>query len=292
MKPGYGSKTAYKEFFKENGYVVVKNAVPKEMCDRTIRRMFEFMGKNPNDREGWYTPATGMDSYYPHQDSGMLPLYQDQTLWDNRMYPTIYGAFAELLGEDKLWVTLDRVNMKPPKRENNPELNQSSIHWDVDTSDLTFPQPIPSRVVQGVLYLADTAPNQGGFQCVPSIFRNLEAYFNNQPKDRDRLKPDIAGHEVIPIPGEAGDLVIWDGLLAHGNGENLSDRLRFAQYISMFPAAPENKELLNTRIDAWRNFKPALPIFPEDPRGWEREHNESPAQLTILGRKLLGIESW
>jgi hypothetical protein len=285
-------KEGYREFFRENGYVVVKNAVPKEMCDRLIQRIYDFMGKSEADSEGWYTPAAGMDDYFPDQGGGFLPLYQDQTLWDIRMLPKIYDVFAEIIGDEKLWVSLDRVNMKPPRRESHLNLSASHIHWDTDTAKLTFPHPIPSGRLQGVVYLADTAANQGGFECVPSIFQNLESFIKSQPKDRNPRIPNIEGHEVVPIPGEAGDMVIWDVLLPHGNGQNRSGNLRFAQYVTMFPAAPDNTEQLNARIDAWRNYKSVTPIFPEDPRQWERSHNEGPANLSELGRKLLGLDSW
>ncbi|QHW32751.1 phytanoyl-CoA dioxygenase family protein [Paenibacillus rhizovicinus] len=288
MKDQSTELSLYSEFFRNNGYVLVKNAVPKALCDKAISRMFAFMGQSPDDRDGWYEPAAGMDGYFEDQERGMLPFFHDQSLWDIRMYPRVYDIFAELLGERKLWVSLDRVNMKLPKRENKGQLNANFIHWDTDTSNLKFPLTIPSGGLQGVLYLADTFADQGGFQCVPDIFRDLEGYIKRQPANRDPRVPDITGYDVMPIPGEAGDLLIWDVLLPHGNGENLSDDIRFAQYITMHPAPPVSHA--KSRIDSWRNYSSTF--LPEDPRGWERTHNDGPAQLTELGWKLLGIDSW
>ncbi|MCD9026149.1 phytanoyl-CoA dioxygenase family protein [Cohnella silvisoli] len=281
---------SYLEFFKNNGYVMVKNAVPRDMCERTVERIFEFMGKSPDDREGWYTPAVGADAFFEDQERGMLPFFHDQTLWDNRTYPKVYEAFAELLGEKKLWVSLDRVNMKPPKRDDHEHLSESFIHWDRDTSNLKFPLRIPSGGLQGVLYLADTASNQGGFQCAPGLFRNLQQYIESQPADRDPRVPNLEGYEIIPITGEAGDLLIWDALLPHGNGENLSNDIRFAQYILMHPSQPDNKENAEARIRAFQRYESTF--LPGDPRGWERGSGKGPAVLSQLGRRLLGIESW
>jgi hypothetical protein len=260
-------KGMYKEFFKNNGYVLVKNAVPKELCQQTVERIFAFMGKSPEDREGWYTPAEGMEAYFEDQERGMLPFFQDQTLWDNRMYPKVYEVFKELIGEEKLWVSLDRVNMKLPKKATHQQLNESFIHWDMNTSNLSFPLQLPSGKLQGVLYLADTAANQGGFQCVPSIFRNLEEFLKSQPDDRNPRISNIEGYEIMHFPGEAGDLLIWDVLLPDGNGENLSNEIRFAQYITMYPALKDNIEQREARIDAWQNYKSTF--LPEDPRGWK-----------------------
>ena len=68
------------------------------------------------DRESWYRykPYTREDHCSPISQAGMVEMYQHQTLWDNRQYPRVHQAFSEILGTEKLWVSLDRANMKPP----------------------------------------------------------------------------------------------------------------------------------------------------------------------------------
>lgn len=278
-----------REFFYTNGYVVVKNAVPKQQCDAVIETIWSFTGQNPDDADSWYQPPTGMDTFWKHQNDGMIPLYNHQSLWDNRQHPRLYQAFAQLLDESKLWVSMDRVNMKPPVREGQEMFDHGFIHWDADSFQLSFPLPRPRRV-QGVLYLADTEANQGGFQCVPSIYRDFEQWIASQPADRNPYQPDTTGHEVVPIPGGAGDLLIWDYMLAHGNGKNYNTKPRFAQYITMSPA-PQSGGERTADIECWRERKgPAQ--MAVDPRGWEAKMSEEPAQLTPLGRKLLSLDPW
>ena len=43
------------KFWKYNGYVIIKNAVPKEQVKRTADFLWEFEEKDPNDPETWYT---------------------------------------------------------------------------------------------------------------------------------------------------------------------------------------------------------------------------------------------
>lgn len=271
-----------RKFFAENGYVVVKNVVPQENCDAVISAIFEFLEMDPNDSKDWYRP--------PLSKGGMVEFYQHQTLWNNRQHPRLYKAFSELLGNERLWVTIDRVNFKPPVHPDHPDYDfKGFTHWDADTSQTPR---IKGRRVQGVLYLADTAVNQGGFQCVPEIYRNLEEYIATQPEDRNPRQPNLTGYEVTPIPGSAGDLLIWDVLLPHGNGRNTSDRPRFSQFISMHPAREEDTEARERRIDQWRNHRPpGTKTFPGDPRRKEEEQGTT-AELTSLGRKLLGLDSW
>jgi hypothetical protein len=267
-------------FFAEHGYVRVSNVVPQGNLDAVIDAIWEFLGMHPDDPEDWYRP--------PHRPGGMVEMYQHQALWNNRQHPRVYQAFAEILDTPRLWVSMDRASMKPPYHPDHPEYDHEGfIHWDVDTTSLPLP-----LAVQGVLYLTDTDEDQGGFQCVPGMHQMLAEWVKTQPEDRNPRVPDLTGLTVQAIPGRAGDLVIWHRGLAHGNGRNVSDRPRLAQYILMFPADEGNETLRQERIRRWRErLPPDGKAFPGDSRRWEQEHGQT-AELTPLGRKLLGLDWW
>jgi len=272
-------------FFDKNGYVVVRNAVPQENLRAVIDAIFEFLGMDPNDPADWYRP--------PHRPGGMVELYQHQALWNNRQAPRIYGAFSELLGNEKLWVSIDRANFKPPSHPEHPEYDHKGFtHWDTDTSRL--PQPL---ALQGVLYLTDTSEEMGGFTCVPGFHgKVVEEWAKAQPADRNPRAPDLSrlpeGMKVTPVPGKAGDFVIWSTLLAHGNGHNVSNQPRFAQYIAMRAAREDDEATREDRVRRWRErLAPEAPWVYGDERGWEQEHGVT-AELTPLGRKLLGLDRW
>jgi hypothetical protein len=120
-----------------------------------------------------------------------------------------------------------------------------------------------------------------------------------QPADRNPINPDCTGHEIEVIPGEAGDLLLWDVLVAHGNGENLSDRPRLAQYITMYPASASQFEerqrlaaiSLKNKSSMHQQSNKFNPL-PADPRGWELNNTPEDPNLTPLGRKLLGLDAW
>jgi|TARA_B100000809_G_scaffold254343_1_gene291434 ectoine hydroxylase-related dioxygenase (phytanoyl-CoA dioxygenase family) len=275
-------------FWQENGYVVIPNAVQQENLDRMVETIWQFLDMDPDDSETWYKykPYTRDDRSSPISGAGMVEMYQHQALWDNRQHPKIHQAFSEIWDDERLWVSIDRANMKPPARDDRPEWgHQGMIHWDVDTSE----QPIRFGV-QGVLYLTDTAENQGGFQCVPGFNNTFEEWVKTQPEDRNPHQPDLADLQVKSIAGKAGDLLIWHRLLAHGNGHNTSDKPRLAQYITMSPAPKDSEEARQGRIKAWQERRP-LSNWPGDSRDWEHERQE-PAVLTELGRKLLGVDLW
>jgi hypothetical protein len=275
-------------FWEENGYVIIPNAVPQENLDRMVEAIWWFLDMDPEDSETWYKhkPFTRDNRCSPISAGGMVEMYQHQAIWDNRQHPRVYQAFAEIWGEEKLWVSLDRANMKPPAREDKPDWNnRGMIHWDLDTSQ----QPIQFGV-QGVLYLTDTAEDQGGFQCVPGFNNTFEEWVKTQPEDRNPHHPDLTGLDVRSIPGKAGDLLIWHRLLAHGNGHNTSDKPRLAQYITMSPARTDDEAARQARVASWQERRP-MPNWPGDPRAWEKEKQQT-AELTPLGKKLLGVDQW
>ena len=281
---------ADKQFWEANGYVIVPNAVPQENLDAMIQAIWDFLEVDGKDPENWYhhKPRNRKDEsdLSPISIAGMAEMYQHQAIWDNRQHPKVYGAFRDIWERDDLWVSLDRANMKPPVRPQNPEWDHPGmIHWDVDTSQ----DPIPFGV-QGVLYLTDTAEDQGGFQCVPGFNNTFADWVKTQPEDRNPRQPDLEGLEVKAIPGKAGDLLIWHRLLAHGNGHNRASLPRLAQYISMGPAHFENEASREARVSSWKEVRP-MANWPGDRRGWESDQY-GPANLTDLGKKLLGLTVW
>lgn len=273
------------DFWLQNGYVVIPNAVPEENLRAVIDLLWEFEEKKPDDPATWYRQVRREIQMKELRNSGMVEVYNHQTLWDNRQHPRIYQAFVDIWGREDLWVTIDRANLNFPAR---PGFEfDGFIHWDIDTSL----QPLPVGV-QGVLALNDATEEMGGFQCIPDLWRTFDEWVKTQPEDRDPWMPDTTGFEIVKMVAHAGDLLIWDSMLPHGIRANRSDKPRMAQYISMFPATPENEELRRQRIRSWRERLPREGFaFPGDPRNWEQENSKT-AQLTELGRKLLGLDPW
>ena len=275
------------EFWKHNGYIVIKNAVPATQAQQTADFLWEFEEKDPNDKSTWYTAPRAEMQMKELAGTGMVEVYNNQHLWNNRQAQKVYDAFVDVWGTEKLWVTIDRANLNFPIREGFKY--NSFIHWDYD------PETKPQQV-QGVLALADqTDENMGGFQCIPWLFRNYDTWKLSQPKDRDRFQPDISDLEdkIVKVPMEAGDLLIFNSSLAHGIRLNKSaDQVRIAQYISMMPAQEENKALKEWRINSWKNrVAPEGYAFPGDPRNWEQSKYKT-AELNELGEKLLGLKTW
>ena len=275
------------KFWQHNGYVVIKNAVPKEQADQTAAFLWEFEEKDPKDQTTWYTAPRAEMKMKELAGTGMVEVYNNQHLWNNRQSQRVYDAFLDIWGTEKLWVTIDRANLNFPIRPGHEY--KGFIHWDYD------PETKPQNV-QGVLALADqTDENMGGFQCIPWLFRNYDSWKLSQPADRNHFQPDVSElqDEIVKVPLEAGDLLIFNSSEPHGIRPNHSkDKVRIAQYISMMPAQEDNTPLRDWRVKSWRNrIAPEGYAFPGDPRNWEQSKYEQ-AELNELGKRLLGLEKW
>ena len=274
-------------FWRENGYVVIKQAVSREQAAESAAFLWEFEDKDPEDQATWYSAPRAEMQMKELAGTGMVEVYNNQHLWNNRQMPRVHDAFVDIWGTEKLWVTIDRANLNFPIRPGYEY--KGFIHWDYDPD--TKPQN-----VQGVLALADQLDeNMGGFQCIPWLYRNYDTWKLSQPEDRNKFQPDITELEdhIVKVPLEAGDLLIFNSSEPHGIRPNHSkDQVRIAQYISMMPAQEDNEDLRKWRIKSWKErIAPEGYAFPGDPRNWEQTKYET-AELTELGEKLLGLRDW
>jgi hypothetical protein len=203
------------EFWEENGFVVLHDAVPPENCRAAVRAICEFLDVDPDRPETWYGGPQG--------NSIWIPLLHHPALWANREAPRVRRAFAQLWGREDIWINVDRTGFNPPEQA-GWTFPGPHLHWDVSLA-----QPIPFGV-QGILYLTDTAANQGAFTCVHGFHRSIESWLHSLPEGADPRAQDLSACS-IPIAGRAGDLVIWHQALPHGGSPNRAAQPRFAQYM-------------------------------------------------------------
>ena len=130
------------QFWTHNGYIVIKDAVPKDQAKMTADFLWEFDEKDPLDPSTWYTPPRSIMRMKELEGTGMVEVYNHQLLWNNRQTKRVYDAFVDIWGTEKLWVTIDRANLNFPLK---PGVDSKGfIHWDYD------PETKPQNV-QGVL---------------------------------------------------------------------------------------------------------------------------------------------
>lgn len=215
-------------FWDANGYVIIRGAVSKEDCSKTIDLICEFLGIDKNDPSTWYRP-------HPARQGIMVQLFQHPLLEENRRAPKIRGAYEQLWGRTDLWMNTDRVSFNPPESD-EWHFPGPRLHWDV-----SLELPIPFGL-QGLLYLSDTEATQGAFTLVPGFHNRITGWINSLPPGADPRTQNLQALGATPIAANAGDFILWHQALPHGSSPNTATRPRIVQYINYVPVDGEIKD--------------------------------------------------
>lgn len=208
----------------EDGVVVLRNAITAAEAEAAAEALWELVGGQAADPDSWYDRS--------RRQGIMIQHFQHPAQAVIRRSSRIHKAFAQLWGTADLWMTTDRMSFNPPERPGDP-FPGPHLHWD---ASLTRPIPFGT---QGILYLTDTAADQGALQLVPGFHRRIDAWLDSLG-DRHPREVDLSA-DAVTIPARAGDLVIWREDLPHGASPNRSPRPRLAQYLTMYSAEPQPK---------------------------------------------------
>jgi ectoine hydroxylase-related dioxygenase (phytanoyl-CoA dioxygenase family) len=217
------------DFWNQNGYIVLKNAISKEACEQTRNAIWDFLGKSLDDEQTWY-------SQHPEQRGMMVHFSDHPTLSANRNSPRIQKAYEQLYQSKEIYKTIDKVSFNPPIVPNYSFMG-SDLHWDV-----SLHLPIPYRL-QGLIYLSNCAANEGAFHCVPGFHNQIENWMKNLPQNANPREYALETLKPIPIVGEAGDMVIWSQALPHCATANYGKAPRMVQYLTYFPNEYKEAEI-------------------------------------------------
>ena len=257
------------------GYTRVRGVIESPLLERVLAALPEVSRVNLADPSTWY------------EYGGVIPVHHHQSLWDIRQHPRLHQAFSELWQTEKLWVTMDRIGFVPPYRAGDAG---PRMHWDGDPR-------LSVTNYQAIVYLSDATPERAPFCALPHIYQNLAAWLADKPPEWTHRGVDLSREELTPVPGEAGDLVIWNAKLPHGPGWNHSPVPRLMQAVSMFRAPRQGGGWPGVRdwpceeqVEWWQT-KRAPPWWRNVRHQVDPEPGE-PAALTPLGRRLVGLESW
>jgi hypothetical protein len=217
-------------FWNEYGYVVVKNAVSKEDCAASRNAIWNYLEMEEHDPATWYKDSSNA------LQGIMVPLYRNAAIDKNRNSATIRRAFEQLWNQTGLIVTLDKCGFNPPET-GAFKYRGIGLHWDV-----SLKTPIPFGT-QGILYLADTAANQGALTVIPSFHKKMESWLKSLPENTNPRQTDFSKFNPVPIAADAGDLIIWNHQLPHSSSPNRANLPRLVQYINWYDPLQKKQEV-------------------------------------------------
>jgi hypothetical protein len=203
--------------WQSEGWVILRGAIPPDQAAAAAALLWKIAGADPGDPGTWYGGA--------RTNGLMVQHFQGEELEAARRSPRVHKAFAQLWGTSDLWTKIDRMSFNAPVRPGK-RFYAPRLHWDVSLA-----QPIPFAT-QGILYLTDTAADQGALELVPGMHNWIGAWLDGIG-EADPRQVDISAR-AITIPAGAGDLVIWHQGLPHGASPNRAALPRLAQYLNLY----------------------------------------------------------
>ena len=203
-----------------------------------------------SDPESWYEKL-------PDSRRGHVEMYHGKHQWANRTAPRVHEAFSQIHCSGKLTCSVDRACINPPSRNKDEALGPSGLHWDrmplyscnveahghhikakphhKSVWDVIADYPPAgeqlqrsvdaaahgeSHDIQGVLYLTDVPADAAAFTVVPGFQHRIKGWLQSLPPEAAPSRQDLMSLGAVPVPGAAGDLVIWNSLCPHAGGVN------------------------------------------------------------------------
>lgn len=214
-------------FWKENGYVIIRNAISAADCKASRDAICSFLEVDENEPTTWYKKMQSLEGI-------MVTLYRHPALDKNRASPKIRRAFEQVWKRNDLIVTTDKTGFNPPETDSF-RYRGIGLHWDVSLAT-----PIPFGT-QGILYLTDTKPNQGALTLVPGFQNKIEGWLTHLPEGINPREVDFS-KDAMPIAANAGDFVIWHHALPHSSSPNRAGLPRIVQYMNWYAPTGEVQE--------------------------------------------------
>jgi len=209
------------EFWNQNGYIVIKNAISKEDCEATQKAIWSYLKMDPSVKETWY-------NRHEEQKGLMLNFSDHETLNRNRFSPRIKKAYEQLYKTTKIYKTIDKVSFNPPETDHSSFLG-SPLHWDMSLKKpLTFG-------LQGLLYLTECGENDGAFHCVAGFHNQINEWLDELKPNENPREKALKTLQPKPITGDPGDFIIWHNALPHCATPNKGKKPRMVQYLTYLP---------------------------------------------------------
>lgn len=239
------------DFLDENGYLIVENAIPINLCDYLFDRLMMLAKLEEESSKGGYFYGSGrMQRVY-----GLLG--KDEVFQELLMHPLCHYVMSHMFQRntyhDKYYLTSFHGNILRPGAE--------SQIWHIDAN---VPEPIPPWIIRSNsnYVIQDLTDSNGATEVVPGSHK-----LKRKPTT---VEAEGHGLEIKKMCAPKGSLIFWHGHLWHRSGENRSSSNRpalLAAYAASFfrEVCMEENPYLYASNNTSSSFSPALKRL----LGWE-----------------------
>lgn len=263
------ASASYNDLLNQQGYLIIPNVVSDEDCKDFVTQIWDVLESLPRKPEHQLRRPQGVNltmderkelvkNGFPHYGFGgpvEPPMCHLNVMWKVRQDPKIYKIFADILGEEKLWVEINRpkvvlptcgtkelchVDNDPHFWENDGKAETSGLHCIVSCCD----------GMKVVLSKKKTWTKE--------FTDSFKANYPHNGKKRDKVQ--IGNHDplhikdqdwqTIPVP--KGAMVIWSNKLFHSAYKNTPPRGEGGKilygFYHGFQKAESRPEMANTEL--------------------------------------------
>ena len=209
-----------KKFYKDNGYLMVRNVLSKEQLAtmQTITYSWIENSRNVTESDDFYDLDQGHSKEQPKLTRLKLPHKADTFFWEVLKNSRITSVLNDLLGPDTL-IQTSKLNTKAPG-------GGAAVEWHQDWA--FYPHSNDDVLAFGVL-LEDVTEENGPLMVIPKSHKGpILSHFSNDvfcgaihPDD-----PEFKIEEAITLTGKAGDMTVHHARTLHGSAPNISSKSR------------------------------------------------------------------
>jgi ectoine hydroxylase-related dioxygenase (phytanoyl-CoA dioxygenase family) len=205
--------------FDHNGYLLVPQALAPELRQELIATILHHAEQRiaPLVCEDPERPGHGRPGDIPGAQVIRLSkvLARDPIFHAAASSPPLVAVLQALLGAN-IDVVLNRhnhVTLRPPRA--------AQLEWHRDVTNWSRP------IISAVFYLEDSTLENGCTWVLPGSHHLLAYHAQLQGHGRmDSL--DRLGKQALPVLANAGDVLIFNGLMLHGAGSNCTQATRMS----------------------------------------------------------------
>ncbi len=210
------------EFYRENGYLMVENAVTDEQLARLREITYSLIDQSRplTESDDRFDLDDGHGPNNPRLTRIKLPHKQDPYYWDVLKNSKMTEVLTALLGPNTM-IQTTKLNTKAPG-------GGQAVEWHQDWA--FYPHTNDDMLAFG-LFIEDCDEANGPLQVIPGSHKGPVLAHTN--KDGvfcgavDPDDPDFDYAKAVTLTGKAGSMTVHHARALHGSAPNKSDRCRY-----------------------------------------------------------------
>ncbi|MGH3738461.1 MAG: phytanoyl-CoA dioxygenase family protein [Micromonosporaceae bacterium] len=200
------------EHYTEHGYVLLKGLLSKDEAASYRERSHRLLAQLNRDDATWGA-AREMSSTTTRLQHLHDAQFYDAAFSRLLVDPRFTDVVAAVLGTPNVQLHHTKLFVKPPQNGSPFPLHQDHPFF-----------PHTHHRVGAAIFHFDDAPEEKG--CVRVVPGSHHAGPREHDPDGSFHLPGVPFSSAVPLPAEAGDVLLFSYLTVHGSGVNVSDEAR------------------------------------------------------------------